>query len=65
VPYAAAGPANAAMAAVSKAALDNQLLLIIMGNRVHVTPPLNLSDEDASTGLQRLDAVLAAADAQL
>jgi taurine--2-oxoglutarate transaminase len=65
VPYAAAGPANAPMAAIGKAALDNQLLVLTMGNRIHVTPPLNLSDEDAAIGLRRLDAVLTVADAQI
>jgi len=38
------------------------LLPLILGNRIHVAPPLNVSDGDAATGLAILDEALAAAD---
>jgi taurine---2-oxoglutarate transaminase len=38
------------------------LVPLVLGNRIHVAPPLNLSDADASTGLVILDEALAAAD---
>ena len=65
VPYAATGAANGPMAAVTRAALDNDLLVLTFGNRVHLAPPLNISDEDAREGLRRVDAVLTVADAQV
>ena len=58
----ATGEANAPMAAFAKACLDRGLLPLILGNRVHVAPPLNVSDTDAATGLAILDEALAAAD---
>jgi taurine--2-oxoglutarate transaminase len=60
VPPGAAGAANAPMAAVAKACLERGLLPLIMGNRIHVAPPLNISDADAATGLAILDEALAA-----
>jgi taurine--2-oxoglutarate transaminase len=65
VPVGAAGEANAPMAAFGQACLDRGLLPLILGNRVHVAPPLNVSDEDAASGLAILDDALAAADAFL
>jgi taurine--2-oxoglutarate transaminase len=65
VPYGAAGAANAPMAAIVNATLDNELLVLNAGNRLHLAPPLNLSDADAAEGLRRLDAVLTVADAQV
>jgi taurine---2-oxoglutarate transaminase len=62
VPVGATGEANAPMAAFSKACLDRHLLPLVLGNRVHVAPPLNVSDEDAATGLAILDDALTAAD---
>ena len=38
------------MAAFGKACLDRNLVRLISGNRIHVAPPLNLSDTDAATG---------------
>jgi taurine--2-oxoglutarate transaminase len=38
------------------------LVPLVLGNRIHVAPPLNLSDADASKGLVILDEALAAAD---
>jgi taurine--2-oxoglutarate transaminase len=58
----ATGEANAPMTAFAKACLGRGLLPLILGNRVHVAPPLNVSDSDAATGLAILDEALAAAD---
>lgn len=62
VPVGATGEANAPMAAFSKACLERDLLPLVLGNRVHVAPPLNVNDEDAATGLAILDDALTAAD---
>jgi taurine--2-oxoglutarate transaminase len=59
----AAGAANAPMAAVTQACLGRGVIPLILGNRIHVAPPLNVSDTDAATGLAVLDEALAAADA--
>jgi taurine--2-oxoglutarate transaminase len=58
----ATGEANAPMTAVLKACLGRGLVPLILGNRIHVAPPLNVSDSDAATGLAILDEALAAAD---
>jgi taurine--2-oxoglutarate transaminase len=50
------------MAAFGKACLDRNLVPLILGNRIHVAPPLNLSDADAAAGLAILDEALPAAD---
>jgi taurine--2-oxoglutarate transaminase len=62
VPVAATGAANAPMAAFTKACLGRGLLSLVLGNRVHVAPPLNVNDSDAATGLTILDEALAEAD---
>ena len=62
VPYAAAGPAAAPMAALAKAGLERGLILFVFGNRINVAPPLNLSDAEAEDGLAILGEVLAVAD---
>ena len=51
----ATGEANAPMTAFARACLGRGLLPLILGNRIHVAPPLNLSDADAATGLAILD----------
>jgi taurine--2-oxoglutarate transaminase len=63
VPPGATGAANAPMAAVVKACLERGLLPLVLGNRLHVAPPLNVDDGDAAAGLAILDDVLSAADA--
>jgi taurine---2-oxoglutarate transaminase len=63
VPIGATGEANAPMAAFSKECLGRGLLPLVLGNRVHVAPPLNVNDEDAATGLAILDDALTKADA--
>jgi taurine---2-oxoglutarate transaminase len=62
VPIGAVGEANAPMAAVALACLSRGLLPLILGNRIHVAPPLNVSDADAANGLAILDEALATAD---
>lgn len=39
-----------------------EVLVLPTGNRLHIAPPLNLSDEDAKAGLAILDEVLAVPD---
>jgi taurine---2-oxoglutarate transaminase len=53
------------MTAFATACLDKGLIPLVLGNRIHVAPPLNISDSDAATGLAVLDEALAAADAFL
>ena len=55
VPYAAAGPAFAPMAALGAACLDRGLITFVFGNRINVAPPLNLSDAEAADGLAILE----------
>jgi taurine--2-oxoglutarate transaminase len=62
VPVGATGEANVPMTAFSRACIDRNLIPLVLGSRIHVAPPLNLSDADASTGLVILDEALAAAD---
>ena len=65
VPAGATGDANAPMAAFTKACLQQDLVPLVLGNRIHVAPALNVSDEDATLGLAILDEALTAADAFL
>ena len=65
VPPGALGAANAPMAAVAQACRERGLLPLMLGNRLHVAPPLNVSDDDAAEGLAILDEALAAADGYL
>jgi taurine--2-oxoglutarate transaminase len=58
----AVGASNAPMASFAKACLERGLLPLIMGNRIHVAPPLNVGDADAASGLAILDDALAAAN---
>jgi taurine--2-oxoglutarate transaminase len=62
VPTGATGEANAPMSSFGKACMDRGLLPLILGNRVHVAPPLNVNDSDAAAGIAILDEALAAAD---
>jgi taurine---2-oxoglutarate transaminase len=62
VPVGATGDANAPMTAFVRACIDRNLVPLVLGSRIHVAPPLNLSDADASKGLVILDEALAAAD---
>jgi taurine---2-oxoglutarate transaminase len=58
----ATGEANAPMTAFAKACLGRGLVPLILGNRIHVAPPLNVSDSDAASGLAILDEALTEAD---
>jgi taurine--2-oxoglutarate transaminase len=62
VPTGATGEANAPMRSFGKACMDRGLLPLILGNRVHVAPPLNVNDSDAAAGMAILDEALAAAE---
>jgi taurine--2-oxoglutarate transaminase len=63
VPIGATGAANAPMVSFTKACLSRGLLPLTLDNRVHVAPPLNMNDSDASAGLSILDEALAETDA--
>ncbi|MEI6624257.1 MAG: aspartate aminotransferase family protein [Actinomycetes bacterium] len=58
-PYTGASPAMAEVAAAGRA---NGLLLLVFGNRIHVAPPLTLSEDEARAAVEGLDQVLAVAD---
>ncbi len=62
VPFNASGAANAPMAEVVRACHDAGLWPVTAANRVHVTPPLVISDDDARLGIERLDEALTVAD---
>ncbi|MFI7005995.1 aspartate aminotransferase family protein [Streptomyces sp. NPDC050145] len=62
VPYAAAGEANAPMAAFTGAAKANGLWPFVNMNRTHVVPALNITEAELKEGLAALDAALAVAD---
>ncbi|MEJ2856901.1 aminotransferase class III-fold pyridoxal phosphate-dependent enzyme [Saccharothrix sp. CCNWLW140] len=50
------------MTAFIRACLDRDLLTLVLANRVHVAPPLNITDSDAAIGLAALDDALAVVD---
>jgi taurine--2-oxoglutarate transaminase len=62
VPTGATGKANAPMTAFMTACRHRDLLTLVLGNRVHVAPPLNIDDVDAARGLAVLDEALTEAD---
>ncbi|WP_247040767.1 aspartate aminotransferase family protein [Arthrobacter rhizosphaerae] len=62
VPTGAAGAANAPMVSFVKTCLDRGLLPLILVNRIHIAPPLNVNDSDAATGLAIVDEALTAVD---
>lgn len=65
VPAGAAGPANAPMAALAAACRTRGLVPFINGNRTHVVPALNITDEEARYGLALLEEALAEVEAGL
>jgi taurine--2-oxoglutarate transaminase len=65
VPAGVTGTANAPMVSFAKACLDRGLLPLILGNRIHVAPPLNVNDAEAAAGLAILDEALTAAESFL
>lgn len=56
------GTVNEKMKQVLSACTANGLLVFNNMHRIHITPPLNLSDEDARKGLDILDNALSVAD---
>ena len=63
VPVGATGDANAPMAAFTKTCLGRDVVPLVLGNRVHVAPPLNVSDSDVELAMSVLDDALTEADA--
>jgi taurine--2-oxoglutarate transaminase len=63
VPYNAAGAANAPMVALAAACKKRGLLPFVNGNRTHVVPPLNITDDEARYGLALLDEAIAEVEA--
>ena len=62
VPAGATGEANAPMATFSAACRRLGLMPFVNGNRTHVVPPLNITDEEARYGLALLDEALTAVE---
>jgi taurine--2-oxoglutarate transaminase len=58
-PYGGSSPAMAATAAACK---ERGLIPFVNYNRIHVVPPLTISDDEARRGLEILDAALDVAD---
>ena len=58
-PLAPYGGTSPQMAAIGGAAREHGILLFMVGNRIHVTPPLVLTAEQAREGVDLLDRVLA------
>ncbi len=61
-PYGASSPAMDATAAACR---ERGLLPFVNFNRMHVVPPLNISDEDALAGLAIIDEALSVADSHV
>ncbi len=61
-PLAPYGGTSEAMTATVAACKSAGLLPFVNFNRIHVVPPLNISDDDAHRGLEILDQALAVAD---
>ena len=65
VPYNAAGAANAPMAALAAACRRRGLMPFINGNRTHVVPALNITDDEARYGLALLEESISEVEAGL
>ncbi|PQZ96418.1 aspartate aminotransferase family protein [Arthrobacter sp. MYb227] len=61
-PMAPYGGSSPAMAAVTAALKSGGVLPFVNFNRIHVVPPLNITDEDLRAGLAILDEALTVAD---
>jgi taurine---2-oxoglutarate transaminase len=59
VPVGASGAANTPMIDLTRACLERGLVPLVLGNRIHIAPPLNISDTEAALGLAILDQALA------
>lgn len=62
LPAVEAGGADNPLVAIKQAAIAKGLWPVVHGNRVHIAPPLIISAEDLTTGLDIIDEVLAIAD---
>ncbi|MCP3139435.1 aspartate aminotransferase family protein [Pyxidicoccus xibeiensis] len=62
VPFNASGSANAPMAELAGACKARGVWPFTSSNRLHVVPPLTISDEDAREGLAIIDEALSIAD---
>ncbi|MDC0715097.1 aspartate aminotransferase family protein [Stigmatella sp. ncwal1] len=62
VPYNASGPDNAPMAELASACKARGVWPFTHFNRMHVVPPLTISDDEAREGLAIIDEVLSLAD---
>jgi taurine---2-oxoglutarate transaminase len=65
VPYNAAGPDNAPMVELISACKARGLWPFAHFNRMHVVPPLTISDDEMRAGLAIIDEVLSLADAHV
>jgi taurine--2-oxoglutarate transaminase len=65
VPFDAAGQANAPMATLAAACRARGLLPFVSGNRTHVVPPLNITEDEARYGLALLDEALGEVESRL
>ena len=65
VPFNAAGPAAAPMAEVAAACRKHGVMVFSHFNRVHVVPPLTISEDDLRHGIGVIDDALALADAHV
>ncbi|MET0577556.1 MAG: aspartate aminotransferase family protein, partial [Ilumatobacteraceae bacterium] len=63
VPYNAAGPANAPIGELIAACKVRGLWPFTHFNRLHVVPPLTISDDDMREGLAIIDDALSVVDA--
>jgi taurine---2-oxoglutarate transaminase len=64
-PLAPYGGSSPAMDATAAACRERGLLPFVNFNRMHVVPPLNISDEDALAGIAIIDEALAVADSHV
>jgi len=64
-PLAPYGGSSPAMDATAAACRERGLLPFVNFNRMHVVPPLNISDEDAVAGLAIIDEALTVADSHV
>jgi len=62
VPFNASGPASEPMARVVKACTDRGLWPFTHFNRIHVVPPLVITEEELGQGIEILDQALTVAD---
>lgn len=62
VPFNASGPAAAPMAGFAAACKQRGLWPFVVGNRVHLAPPLNIDEQDLRDGLAIIDEALHTAD---